>query len=44
MTQEGTAVAQSMLMWRVGIQSLVHFVGVLSRDSWMSTEDRHSDS
>jgi hypothetical protein len=45
MTLEGdTAVVQSTLMWRVGIQSLVHFVGALSRGSWMSTEDRHSDS
>jgi hypothetical protein len=34
MTQEGdTAVVQNTLMWRVGIQSLAHFVAVRSRDS-----------
>jgi hypothetical protein len=41
---EDTAVAPSTLMWRVDMQSLVHFAEALLRDSWMSMAGRRSDS
>jgi hypothetical protein len=44
MLEEDTVGVPSTSTWRVDRQSLVHSVAVLSKDSWASTADRHSDS